>query len=82
MRFSAPKEGKGMPLLMVKRGMKMRIKSVIGGHGLKAKLAAMGLANGMEIEVVSNNHRGPLIVKVLESRIMLGKGMAHKILVE
>jgi len=71
-----------MPLFIVRKGERVKIKTVHGGHGLQAKLSAMGLVPGMEVEVVSNDRGGPLVVKIMESRFMLGRGMAHKILVE
>jgi len=73
--------GAAVPLVMVDRGRKMRIHAIHGGHGLQGRLNAMGLVPGMEIEVVRNDHGGPLIVEVLGTRLMLGRGMAHKILV-
>ncbi len=42
----------------------------------------MGLVPGVEIEVVSNAFHGPFVVSVKGSRMMLGRGMAWKILVE
>ena len=41
----------------------------------------MGLRIGKVIEVLSNEGRGPLLLKVGESRIALGRGMAMKIMV-
>lgn len=42
----------------------------------------MGLAMGARIEVLQNVGRGPLLVRVHETRIALGRGEAAKILVE
>jgi Fe2+ transport system protein FeoA len=42
----------------------------------------MGLVPGVEITVVSNGHPGPFVVNVRDSKMMLGKGMTHKILVK
>jgi len=52
------------------------------GDGLTARLAAMGLLPGAEIEVLSNSNRGPFIVAVKGTRVVLGRGVAQKILVE
>lgn len=70
-----------MPLTMVKAGKRVRLTRVNGGRGIQARLAAMGLVPGVEIEVVNNNRRGPIIVAVRESRLAIGRGMAHKIIV-
>lgn len=41
----------------------------------------MGLRVGKIVEVLSNAGRGPILLKVDESRIAMGRGMAMKILV-
>jgi len=33
-----------------------------------------------ELTVLSNSHPGPFIVTVKQSKVMLGRGMAHKIM--
>ncbi|HUW84508.1 MAG TPA: FeoA family protein [Phycisphaerae bacterium] len=70
-----------MLLSMVQPGRKVRLVTVQAGRGLKARLAEMGLVPGVELEVINRNSAGPLIVVVKQSRIMLGRGMAHRIVV-
>jgi len=41
----------------------------------------MGIVPGTEIEVLQNAARGPFIVSVKGSRIMMGRGMACRIFV-
>ncbi|KAF0145814.1 MAG: ferrous iron transport protein A [Nitrospirae bacterium] len=41
----------------------------------------MGLRVGKMIEMLNNEGRGPILLKVDESRIAIGRGMAMKILV-
>lgn len=41
----------------------------------------MGLRIGKMIEMLNNEGRGPILLKVDESRIAIGRGMAMKILV-
>lgn len=41
----------------------------------------MGLRIGKTVEVLNNEGRGPLLLKVDESRIAIGRGIAMKILV-
>ncbi|MEW6003594.1 MAG: FeoA family protein [Nitrospirota bacterium] len=54
-------------------------------HGKKENflchLEDMGLRAGKTIEVLNNEGRGPLLIKVDESRIAIGRGMAMKIMV-
>jgi Fe2+ transport system protein FeoA len=41
----------------------------------------MGLLPNVEITVVNNTHPGPFVISVKDSKMMLGRGMAHKIMV-
>ena len=74
-------ENRTMPLAMVEAGRKVRLVSVQAGRRLQARLAAMGLVPGVELEVVGNALQGPFIVAVKDGRMVLGRGMAQKILV-
>ena len=68
-------------LTAVEPGRKVRVSRIESGAALKARLAAMGLLPGVEIEVMGRPTRGPLIVSVMGGRLMLGRGMAEKIAV-
>jgi ferrous iron transport protein A len=70
-----------MPLTNVQVGKRVRLVSVVAGYGLQGRLAAMGLVPGVEIEVLRNSPPGPFLIAVKGTRIMLGRGMAHKIVV-
>ncbi len=70
-----------MPLSMVQPGQKVRLVTVQAGRGLKTRLAEMGLVPGVELEVINSNSAGPFIVAIKQSRIMLGRGMARRIVV-
>jgi Fe2+ transport system protein FeoA len=74
-------EDKSMPLATVEAGRRVKIVGVEAGHGLRSRLAALGLVPGTEVEVIANGGRGPFIVAVKDSRLMLGRGMAQKIVV-
>ena len=71
-----------MPLAMVHPGRRVRLVTVSGGRGVRSRLASMGLMPGVEMEVVSRRLQGPFIVEAKGSRLMLGRGMVRKILVE
>jgi ferrous iron transport protein A len=73
--------GNVIPLSMLGSGEEAKLVDVRGGHGLRRRLSAMGLNPGMSVTVVQNAMRGPVILGVMDSRIALGRGMAHKILV-
>jgi ferrous iron transport protein A len=70
-----------MPLTIVQPGRRVQLVSVSAGYGLQGRLAAMGLVPGVEIEVLRNSMHGPFLIAVKGSRIMLGRGMAQKIMV-
>ena len=71
-----------VPLSAVESGREVRLVTVRAGRGLAQRLADMGFVPGVELQVVSNTLAGPLVVLVKGSRLVLGRGMAHKSLVE
>ena len=72
---------KPLPLSMVKTGEKVRLVYINAGQNLNNRLTAMGLLPNVEITVVSNTHPGPFVISVKDSKMILGRGMAHKIMV-
>ena len=70
------------PLAMIENGRRVRLISVQAGQALQSRLTAMGLAPGAKIEVIRNLAHGPFVIAVKDNRIMLGRGMALKIIVE
>ncbi len=66
----------------VEAGKKVFVREVRGGKGIVARMAAMGVVPGAELEVVRNPGHGPLIIKVKGSFLALGRGEAMKILVQ
>ncbi len=72
---------KVIPLSTIKSGETVILAGVEAGRGLNSRLAAMGLLPKVEIIVVSNGHPGPFVISVKGSRMMLGRGMADKIMV-
>jgi len=69
-----------MPLTAARAGQRVRISAIAAGHGLRARLCALGLTPGLSAEVVSVG-AGPVILSVMGSRLMLGHGMAVRVLV-
>jgi Fur family transcriptional regulator, ferric uptake regulator len=70
-----------LPLLLAKTGERVVIKEMTGGSIARARLAAMGLRPGDEIEIIKNDGQGRLILAHGNTRLALGKGVASKILV-
>jgi ferrous iron transport protein A len=65
----------------IRSGRKVKLVSVEAGRGLINRLVSMGLIPNVEITVINNSHPGPFVINVKGSKIMLGRGMAHKIMV-
>jgi ferrous iron transport protein A len=66
----------------VAAGERVRLVRIDAGRGLNSRLAAMGFVPSAGITVVSNGHPGPFVVIVKDVKMMLGRGVAHKILVK
>lgn len=71
-----------MPLSMAGNGEKVNIKNINAGHRLRNRLYDLGLVEGTTVEVIKNDFSGPIILKIFDSRVVLGRGQAHKIFVE
>lgn len=76
------KKVSGIHLAMASSGEYVRIISVDGGQGMRKRLADLGVNLGEVILVVQTNHHGPMIISVKESRLAIGRGITHKIMVE
>ena len=70
------------PLSQIEAGQTVKLVSVDAGIGLKQRLAAMGLLANVQITVVRNWHCGRIIVNVKNTKVVLGRGMAHKVMVQ
>jgi len=69
------------PLSTVKAGRTVRVVRIEAGADANARLASMGLGPRAEVAMINNGHPGPMVVSVKGAKMMLGRGMAHKILV-
>lgn len=55
------------------------VEKIEGGGAFKEKLISMGILPGKEIEVLSARKNGPVVIKISDTRLALGHGMAVKI---
>jgi len=76
------KDKQARPLSKVRAGETVKLVGIEAGRGLSSRLASMGLVPNVEITVINNSHPGPFVISVKNSKMMLGRGMAHKIMVE
>ncbi len=70
-----------LPLSMIAPGQRVKLVAITAGRRLRHRLTELGLTPGVELEVMQAQG-GPLLVSVYNSRLALGQGMAHAILVE
>ncbi|MHC4571752.1 MAG: FeoA family protein [Planctomycetota bacterium] len=69
------------PLSKVKAGETVKLACINAGRGLNSRLASMGLVTNVELTVVSNDHTSPFVISIKDSKMMVGKGIVHKLMV-
>ncbi len=70
-----------MALSMVRSGEEVTLVDIQGGFGMRRKLTDMGLIPGVRLRLIHSHLPGPVIVQVGDSRLMLGHGMAQRVMV-
>jgi ferrous iron transport protein A len=58
----------------------LRLVEIRAGHELTHRLTELGLTPGVALSIVQDAG-GPLLISVRGSRIAIGRGLAHKLLV-
>jgi ferrous iron transport protein A len=66
----------------VQSGESVQIRRMDGGHQFLSRLASLGFTPGARLQVVQNYGHGPIIVRLRDTRVALGRGEANKILVQ
>lgn len=70
-------------LVDVREGEAVQVVEILGGHGLVARLEALGIRPGAEVKKISSVFlRGPITVEVHDTKVAMGYGMARKVLVK
>ena len=69
-------------LAEIATGARVVFRGMDSGRGLTSRLAALGLVAGSPLEVLQNSGRGPVLVRVHNTRVALGRNEARKVLVE
>lgn len=60
-------------------GETFRVVGVEAGHGLRARLLALGITPGVTVQVVQRHGGGPCIIQVRGTRVALGCGILSHI---
>ena len=71
-----------MALSMATQGSVVQVREIVSGVMLKKRLGELGLYEGTEVVVYKNDVCGPVVLKILDSNIVIGRGQAMKIMVE
>jgi Fe2+ transport system protein FeoA len=74
-----------MSLIQAPHDTPLRIVDILGGHGVRRRLFALGFHKNDLIELDSQSlFRGPILVRnlTLDTSVALGRGVAQKIVVE
>jgi len=73
----------GLTLADIQPGVEAVVRGVVAGYGLARRLADMGIVPGTVVRVVRRNAMmGPVEVEVRGTRLLLGRGVAARVLVE
>jgi len=72
-----------LTLAEMRTGQTGTVVGVMGGHGLIRRLDALGIRPGRKVTKLSSTlFRGPIILRVDNTQVAVGFGMARKIIVE
>ncbi len=72
-----------MTLTEMKTGQTGTVVEVQGGHGIVARLDALGIRPGRKVTKLSSAlFRGPVMLRVNSTQVALGFGMAKRVIVE
>ena len=63
-------------------GTQSTVRRLRGGRWFASRMATLGFTIGVSVTVVQNYRHGPMIVRVRDTRVALGRGEARKVLVE
>jgi ferrous iron transport protein A len=66
----------------VQKGEQVTLSTVRVGLELTSRLTSLGLTPGVQLQVLQNYGRGPIIINVRGTHVALGRGEADRILVE
>ena len=75
-------ENDAIKLTSAKLGTHYKITEIQGGCEVKTRLASMGILPGQAIRVLNPGSFGPTMILVKGSRVALGNGVSHKILIK
>ena len=73
--------GSVLPLSRAAAGRRVKVASIAGGRCLCARMAALGIYPGVEMELLCSGCGAPCLIRIHGGTLSLGAGMSEKILV-
>ena len=70
-----------IPLESTSPGEQVVLAELSAGRRLKHRLAEMGLICGTQFMIIAKGTPGPFIIMIKDTRLVLGRGMIHRIFV-
>ena len=70
------------PLSLLSEGEKGIVVKLNGGRMFQEKMLSMGITQGSIVEVITGTYGHALLVLIGSTRLALGFGLAHKIVIE
>ena len=72
----------GKSLSEIESGRKVKVIGIKAGREAKRKLRDLGIFENVEMEVIKNDFLGPLKIKIHQKEILVGRGLASKVIVK
>ncbi|MCD6248241.1 MAG: ferrous iron transport protein A [Hadesarchaea archaeon] len=69
-------------LIDLKPGVAARVLRLEGGRGFQRHLRTRGIREGKRISLLTKQPGGPLVVRVDNTQLAIGRGMANRVIVE
>jgi len=64
-------------------GQKVKVLKIEGGRGAEKRLFEIGIMAGAELQLITRHpFQGPLVIKVGNANVALGRSIANKVKVE
>lgn len=71
------------PLSQLGPGKEGVVKYLVGGFEFQRKIFSLGIRTGKKIKVVSSQpFRGPVVIRIGNMKVAIGRGMASKIIID
>ncbi len=71
-----------LSLLSAPAGARLRVLEVVGGWGMRRRLAALGVVESAEVMKVAGGDSGPFEIEAGGRRSSIGRGVAARVMVE